>query len=174
MTPSRTPTLRYVRLLAAVSTCSTVAAQTAPPPPTAPLLERFVGHWTMVGTVRGKPARYRLDAEWVLQHRFVELHMEDVEQTPARYEARVFIGPDTLPGHLLGHWLDNFGAAYSVPPATGMVSGDTLTLDFPYPGGAFHDTFIYGRASGAWTIRLDAADGAGGWTPFADYHATRR
>jgi hypothetical protein len=67
----------------------------------------------MTGTVRARPVTYRLEAEWVLQHRFVELHMEDVEHTPPRYEARVF------------------GAAYSVPSATGTATGDSLTLDFP-------------------------------------------
>jgi len=30
----------------------------------------------------GRPATYRLEGGWVLQHRFVELHMEDVVHTP--------------------------------------------------------------------------------------------
>jgi hypothetical protein len=128
----------------------------------------------MRGTVRGRPATYRLEGTWVLQGRFVELHMEDVANRPPRYEARAFIGPDTLPGHILAHWMDNFGAAYSVPPATGQAAGDSLTLDFPYPAGAFHDTFVYDRATDAWTMRLDAADGTGGWRRFAEYRATRR
>jgi hypothetical protein len=54
------------------------------------------------------------------------------------------------------------GAAYSVPPATGQVRGDSLTLDLPYVGGAFHDTFVYDPSSDSWTMRLDAA-GCGGW-----------
>jgi hypothetical protein len=67
--------------------------------------------------------------------------LQDVANTPPKYEARVFIGPDTLAGRALAHWLDNFGAVYSVPPAS--------------------------------TIRLDAADGAGGWKRFAQYRAAR-
>jgi hypothetical protein len=128
----------------------------------------------MTGAVRSRPVKYRLEGVWVLQHRFVELHMEDVEHSPPRYEARVFIGLDTLPGHLVGHWLDSFGAAYSVPPATGIAAGDSLTLDFAYPDGALHDTFVYDRVTDTWTMRLDAADGTGGWKRFADYHAVRR
>lgn len=167
---------RYCQLLTAIAICVTapMAAQTSPLPPNAPLLARLVGHWTMTGTVRGQPATYRLDVAWVLGHRFVELHMEDAAHTPPQYEARVFIGSDTLPGHVLAHWLDNFGAAYSVPPATGSTSGDTLTLDFPYPDGAFHDTFVHDSATDTWTIRLDAADGKGSWKRFADYRARRR
>jgi len=61
-----------------------------------------------------------------------------------------------------------------VPPATGGPLGDTLTLEFPYRGGAFHDTFVHDRVTDRWMIRLDAADGTGGWKRFADYRATRR
>lgn len=137
------------------------------------LLERLAGRWTMTGTVRGKPATYRLNATWTLQRRFLELHMVDVH-TPPVYEARVFVGADTLPGNYLAHWLDNFGAAYSVPAATGRASGDTLTLDFAYPGGPFHDTFVYDRAADTWRIRLEVLDSAGGRTLFAEYQARRR
>jgi hypothetical protein len=136
-----------------------LVAQTAPVAPPIPLLERFIGQWTMTGTVRKRPATYRLEGGWVLQRRFVELHMEDVEHTPPRYEARVFIGPDTVPGRLVGHWLDNFGAAFSVPPATGAAVGDSLTLDFPYRDGAFHDTFCV-RSRDRY---LDDSVGCGGW-----------
>jgi hypothetical protein len=128
----------------------------------------------MTGTVRELPVTYRLEASWTLQGRFVELHMQDVEHRPPRYEARVFIGPDTVPGQVIAHWLDNFGAAYSVPPGTGTAGSDTLLLDFPYPDGAFHDTFVYDAATETWAIQLDAADGAGGWKRFATYHAARR
>jgi hypothetical protein len=103
----------------------------------------------------------------------VELHMRDVRR-PSAYEARVFIGADTTAGHLIAHWLDNFGAAYSVPPATGEVRGDTLLLAFPYPTGAFRDTFVYLRTTDRWHFRLEAADSVGGWRLFAEYDVQRR
>jgi hypothetical protein len=145
----------------------------APPAPKDSLLRHLVGRWTMRGSVRGRPATYRLDVAWTLQRRFVELHMVDVHSPPA-YEARVFVGSDTVPGQYLAHWMDNFGAAYSVPPATGRARGDTLILHFPYPTGTFQDTFVYDRATNAWNMRLDVADGSGGWKLFAEYRATRR
>jgi hypothetical protein len=167
---------RYLSLIAALAAWWTtpLGAQAPAGPPPIPLLERLIGHWTMTGTVRGQPVTYRLDASWVLQRRFVQLHMVDAKHTPPQYEARVFIGPDTLAGRILGHWLDTFGAAYSVPPGAGVASGDSLTLDFPYPSGAFHDTFAYDAATDTWTIRLDASDGRGGWRRFAEYRARRR
>ena len=137
------------------------------------LLGHLLGRWRMSGEVRGRPATYALEATRVLQGRFVELHMEDVHR-PAAYEARVFVGADTAAGRVIAHWLDNFGAAYSIPAATGEVRGDTLLLAFAYAGGAFRDTFVYDRGGDRWQFRLEAADSAGGWRPFASYEVRRR
>jgi len=169
-------TLRLVSLagfLALTPPAPLPAQSTVSPAALDSLLDRFVGRWAMRGTVRGRPASYTLDAARTIRGKFVELHMRDVHVPPA-YEARVFIGVDSAGVRYVAHWLDNFGAAYSIPPATGTARGDTLELDFPYPDGAFHDTFIYQRPSDAWTMRLESADGAGGWKLFAEYRARRR
>ena len=157
--------------LAAAAWSVPLTAQT--PASTDSLLERFVGQWVMTGTVRDRPATYALDVSRVLQGKYVELHMTDV-QLPPGYEARAFLGADTAGTRVIAHWLDNFGAAYSVPTATGTVQGDTLVLDFPYPTGAFRDTFVHDRARDRWDMRLERADGKGGWTLFARYEARRR
>ena len=151
-----------------------LSGQAPPGPPAIPLLERLVGRWMVKGVVGSHAVQYQMDGRWTLQHRYVELHMQDVKHRPAQYEARVFIGADTVPDHVLAHWIDIFGAAYSVPPATGVIRGDSLMLDFPYPTGAFHDSFVLDRAHKTWRIRLDAADGKGGWKRFAEYQATPR
>jgi hypothetical protein len=137
------------------------------------LLEHFIGRWLMTGSVRGRPATYTLNATRVLQRRFVELHMVDVSQ-PAAYEARVFIGVDSANGQYIAHWLDKFGAAYSIPHATGTAQGDTLLLNFPYPDGAFRDTFVYDARADSWYFRLEAADATGGWGLFAEYQVRHR
>jgi hypothetical protein len=132
------------------------------------LLDRLVGNWQMVGQVRGRPVTYTLAARRVLSGRYVELHMTDVSQPP-QYEARVFVGADTVPGHVLVHWLDSFGAAFSVPAATGQVVGDTLRFEFAYSTGPFRDTFVYRPTAGTWMIRLESGDSTGGWRLFAEY-----
>lgn len=132
------------------------------------LLEHLVGRWTMVGTVRGTPETYALETTRVLGGRFVELHMTDVHRPPA-YEARAFIGVDSAGGRYIAHWLDSFGAAYSIPHATGTAHGDTVWLNFPYPTGAFRDMFAYDRTKDSWYFRLEAADSAGGWRLFGEY-----
>jgi len=154
-------------------TVARLPAQAAGPAAMDSLLDHLVGQWQMTGTVRGRAATYSLDAARVLQGSFVELHMVDRAEPPA-YEARVFIGVDTAGKRYIAHWLDRFGAAYSIPDATGSARGDTLELDFPYPSGAFRDTFAYDPRTDSWYFRLEAADSAGGWGLFADYQVLRR
>ncbi len=132
------------------------------------LLGRLIGEWRMSGQVRGKPVAYALAATWVLDHKYVELHMTDLGR-PARYEARVFVGADTAPAHVLVHWLDGFGAAYSVPAGAGAIRGDTLEFTFQYSDGPFRDVWIYRGPAIGWHFRLEKGDGHGGWRPFAEY-----
>lgn len=132
------------------------------------LLDALVGEWTMTGTVRGHPVTYQLTGARVLQGRFVELHMLDTHAPPG-YEARVFIGVDSARAGYIAHWLDNFGAQYSIPHATGSASGDTLRLAFAYADGPFRDTFIYHADPRGWTFHLEDQDSTGTWRPFADY-----
>jgi len=137
------------------------------------LLQHLVGTWEMVGTVRGRPATYRLQATRVLQNRFVELHMEDVSRPPA-YEARVYIGVDSLAQRYIVHWLDNFGAGYSIPHAVGEERGDTIQFTFAYADGPFRDTFVYDRARSGWHFRLESGDSTGHLLLFADYQVQRQ
>lgn len=155
-----------------LATC--LAGQTPSGASTDSLLQRLVGQWRMTGSVRGQPVTYTMEGARVLQQRFVELHMVDVREPPT-YEARVFLGVDTTAHRYIAHWLDNFGAAFSIPPATGEARGDTVLLTFPYPDGAFRDTFVYNRSADTWHFRLDAADATtGGWRLFAEYEVRHR
>lgn len=136
------------------------------------LLDRLVGTWEMRGTVRGSAVTYRLEARRVLEGRFVELHMQDVSKPPG-YEARVFIGADST-GRIVAHWMDVFGAAFSVPPGYGSARGDTLEILFQYADGPFRDRFVYHRRDGLWNFRLESADGTGAWKLFAEYQVRRK
>lgn len=164
-----------VTLGAALGTALDVAppAAAAQPPAGArpaadSLLDRLVGEWRMTGQVRGRSVTYALTARRVLADRYVELHMRDVARPPG-YEARVFVGADTVPGRVLVHWLDSFGAAASVPHGTGRVVGDTLRFEFAYATGPFRDTFVHHGPGRGWTFRLESGDARGGWRPFAEY-----
>jgi hypothetical protein len=162
-------------LLAVVLGMSLTAPPAAGQTPAAgdSLLQRLVGRWRMSGTVRGIPAEYDLDAVPVLRGQFVRLHMVDRSQAP-QYEAMVFLGVDSATSRLVAHWLDVFGAGYSVTLGMGdRPQGATLAFAFAYPDGAFRDTFTYDHTTDTWRFLLENGDGKGGWRTFADY-AVRR
>jgi hypothetical protein len=157
-------------LVASVVLAGTLRGQARPVPDS--LLQRLVGTWEMNGTVRGTPVTYRLEGRRVLQNRFVELHMEDIS-TPPGYEARVFIGADST-GRIIAHWMDVFGAAFSIPPGSGAVRADTLEILFQYADGPFRDRFVYNRRDDSWHFRLESGDGSGGWKLFGEYQVRRK
>ncbi|MFN0179248.1 MAG: hypothetical protein ACKVZ0_10650 [Gemmatimonadales bacterium] len=137
------------------------------------LLDRLVGSWTMTGTVQGEAVTYRMDAARTLQNRFIELHLIETS-TPPAYEGRVFLGVDSATSRLIAHWLDAFGAGFSIPHAIGEARGDTLVFTFGYPSGPFRDTFAYHRRDDRWRFLLQSADSTGRWRLFADYDVRRR
>ena len=55
------------------------------------LLQNLIGSWKVTRRIRGTVVGNTLEAEWVLQHQFVQLHMKDVAE-PSQYEALVLIG----------------------------------------------------------------------------------
>jgi hypothetical protein len=165
-----------LRLLAflTLSSCvlaSAAVAQGSPPAQMDSLLNRLTGDWRMSGSVRGRPVTYSLRGTRVLQGRFVHLHMTALQQPPG-YEAEVFIGVDSARAQYVAHWLDNSGAAYSIPHATGTAQGDTIRLAFEYADGPFRDTFVYRRATRTWYFRLESQDSSGSWQLFAEYNVS--
>ena len=162
-----------VVLFCAAFAVAPAAAQQPTPASMDSLLQKLVGNWRMAGMVRGRPAMYHLEATRVLQDRFVELHMQDAA-VPPQYEARVFIGVDSASSRYLVHWLDSFGAAFSIPHAVGQAAGDTIQFTFAYADGPFRDTFVYDSRQDSWRFRLESGDSTGAWQLFADYLVQRR
>jgi len=141
--------------------------------PRPPLLRQLDGEWLMTGDLLGKPVTYLLVAGPTLRARFSELHMRDIAQPP-EYEARVFLGVDAESGELIAHWLDDFGARYSIPHGTGRIEGAVMQFTFPYAGGPFRDTFEFDPGSGTWSLRVEAGQADGSWKHFARYEIRRK
>ena len=131
-------------------------------------LDELQGDWDMVGTVRGRPVRYRARGERVLQGGFLRLHMIDAE-APPKYEADVFIGFDAKAGDYVAHWLDRFGAGGVCVVATGKRDGPRLIIRFPYAAGLSATPSRSIRKRGAWTLLLEAEGHEGAWSTFASY-----
>ncbi len=138
-----------------------------------PALKALDGNWVMSGDVMGTPVTYRLVAGPALQGAFTELHMNDV-QVPSQYEARVFIGYDAESKTVIVHWMDSFGARYSIPHGTGRVKDSSVQFIIPYQRGSFRDTFTYNPASKTWLFVLEAAQPDGTWKHFARYRVHRQ
>jgi hypothetical protein len=160
--------MTIVVMLLAFSHSATAVETTARPA----LLKALDGQWTMVGDVKGKPVQYDMEAFPTLQGTFTEMHMNDVH-VPSRYEARVFIGADKG-GQLIVHWLDSFGAKYSVPHGTGAITGNAIIFNIPYPSGQFRDTLTYQPTRQVWTLLIEAAKPDGSWGHFAQYEIRRK
>ena len=138
-----------------------------------PVLKALDGNWVMSGDVMGKPVTYRMVAGPTLQGAFTELHMTDV-QVPSEYEARVFIGYDADKKIVIAHWMDSFGAEYSIPHGSGHVTENSIQFTIPYQSGSFRDTFTYSPESKTWLFVLEAAQPDGTWKHFARYSVRRK
>ena len=119
-------------------------------------LKALDGDWVMSVDVMGEPVTYRMLAGPTLQGAFTEIHMTDA-QVPSQYEALVLLGYDAESKTILVHWMDTFGAKYSIPHGTGTVSGNTVQFTIPYQSGAFRDTFTYSPETNTWLFALEAA-----------------
>jgi hypothetical protein len=136
------------------------------------ILRKLDGNWIAAGDVMGKPVQYNVVAMPALQGQFIEISMNDV-QVPSQYEARVFIGFDSDSNTIIAHWLDNFGARYSIPHGTGTISDNTVEFIVPYPSSPFKDRFEYCPEDDAWTLEITAQQPNGTWKHFAKYSFTR-
>ncbi|MBI3448806.1 MAG: DUF1579 family protein [Acidobacteria bacterium] len=131
------------------------------------LLDHLAGKWDLTRKIRGKSARNSVDAEWVLGHQFLEIHMTDAA-TPPEYEAKIFIGYDNASERYVAHWIDVFGGRFSETLGFGRRDGNSIRFVFEYPDGPFHNTFRWDPAANGWTCLLEQKDGAGRWTVFAE------
>ncbi|HJU99090.1 MAG TPA: DUF1579 family protein [Burkholderiaceae bacterium] len=158
---------------AVLATTSVHAAPPSAPADARPaLLQALDGDWIMTGDVMGKPVRYAMAATATLNATFTEMHMKDV-QVPAKYEARVFIGYDQGSQAVIAHWMDSFGAKYSIPHATGKITDSTIEFTFPYASAPFRDTLRYHAETASWTFEIESAKPDGTWKHFARYDIRR-
>ena len=130
------------------------------------LLQNLIGSWNVTRRIRGTVVGNTLEAEWVLQHQFVQLHMKDVAE-PSQYEALVLIGFDSNKNRYVAHWCDSFGAQYS---GVGYVArtGNVIEFTFNYPDGPFHNTFSWKPDGNTWSFLMEAEGKDGKRTFFAE------
>ena len=120
-------------------------------------LANLAGKWTLTRKIRGAEVRNTVDAEWVLDGRFLEVHMRDAAEPPT-YEAIVLMGFDPASGRYVAHWCDTYGAGYSAI-GRGKRAGDSVELEFAYPDAPFYNTFTWHPERSEWTCLLENVRG---------------
>lgn len=148
------------------------AASPARPPLHDEFLERLAGRWKLTRQVRGRTVENTVQADWVLDHQFLRVHMKDVAEPPA-YEAEIFFGFDAARNRCVLHWLDSFGGRHS-SVGYGVREGNTIAFLFDSPEGRIRNTFTFFQEIQTWASLVELHDAASGqWRTFATDHLQR-
>ena len=131
------------------------------------LVDGLAGKWVLTRKMRGKESRHTLEAAWVLNHQFLQMHMTD-NASPPEYEAIVYLGYDNSSERYVVHWLDVFGGRMSETLGYGKRDGNSIRWVFEYPDGPFHNTFTWHPDSKTWSCLLESKNPSGQWTTFSE------
>jgi hypothetical protein len=135
------------------------------------LLDKMTGRWKLTGTVRGQSVEHVVEAQWTLNHQFLQVHEKDAA-TPPGYEANPMIGYDNTSERYVAHWLDIYGGRVSETLGYGTRSGDQIEFVFEYPDGPFRTTFRWIGDKKQWQWQMRNKNSAGKWVDFADLTLT--
>ena len=163
------------KLAAAFALAALVPQQ---PDPQHQLLEKMTGHWVLRGTIAKQQTTHDVDAQWVLDKEYVQIHEVSREKNAAgkpQYEAIVYVVWDAKAKEFACLWMDTTGVAMFPPEGVGhgKAAGDAIPFVFKDPAGDTHTTFTYDRARDAWSWAIDNDD-KGKLTPFARVTLTRQ
>ena len=136
-------------------------------------LDKLVGEWQLTGVVAGDSVENTLEAKWVLNHQFLQLHYRDVN-VPSQYEALVYIGFNHAKQRYVVHWLDVFGGGYSETLGFGRRDKQSVTFVFESPEGLLHNTFQWLPEQKGWRLVIKQQDKSGAWQVFAVQEMRKR
>lgn len=132
------------------------------------LLSHLAGNWTITGSVMGKQVLYIAEGNWVLQNKWLCLHMKDTLR-PTEYEADVYMGIDSAKNEYVGHWLDSFGGEGARVTGIGSVSPGKIEIVYPYAEGKFRNLFVFNSRADQWDFVIESEGKDGSWTDFAKF-----
>jgi hypothetical protein len=141
------------------------------------LLERLAGRWVMRGVIAKQQTTHDIDARWVLDKEYLQIHEVSREKDAAgkpQYEAIVHVVWDPKAGEYACLWLDTTGIANFPPEGVGHAKPerDKMSFVFKDADGGIHTTFTYDRTANTWSWTIDN-DVKGALTPFARLKLTR-
>ena len=180
------PSLVALRILLLLTLTLAPLQGAAPPPRATPsdpqhdLLDKLTGHWVMRGTIGKQETTHDLDAQWVLDKEYVQMHEVSREKDAAgkpQYEAIVYFVWDAKLGEYACLWLDTTGLATFPPAGVGHAKPERERIAFVFKdpdGGGTRNTFTYDRAKDEWSSAIDNESPKGLLTPFARLKLTRK
>ncbi len=144
-----------------------------------PLLDAMTGKWVASVTVMGTQRVDDIDAKWILNGGYLQLHeLSEKKDTAGKsvYEAIVLMEIDPKTHEYNCLWLDTTGGGGLSPHHTigqGKMEGDSIPLLFKSSNGdLFHTTFVYNRSENTWKWILDG-ESDGKLEPFARLTLTK-
>jgi hypothetical protein len=129
------------------------------------LIARLAGHWILTGTIAGREVVHDLEAVWVLDGYYLQIHEVSRARTPAstpEYEAIVTIGWEPATNEYVCQWLDSTGGTGLRDGVLGHGprEGDSIPFIFGGSGeAAIHNTFHYQENTDTWTWTIDNVKG---------------
>jgi hypothetical protein len=150
-----------VYLLCSVLLCGSISAE--PDLSSAPtaLLNHLVGAWILRGTIAGKQTTHDVQAAWVLNKEYLQLHEISREKSAsggAAYEAIVYINWDVKARQYTCLWLDSTAGGGLSPEgiARANQAGDSIPFIFTLSASdEIHTTFSYDKAADTWQWLID-------------------
>lgn len=123
------------------------------------MLERMIGRWVLTGEIAGQAATHDVEADWVLQGKYVritEVSRESGDDGLPAYEATIFVGWLASADRYVCLWLDNTEVASGEVTCLAPQAPDAISFEFRDAQGAliFTNTFSYDAAHDAWRWRM--------------------
>jgi hypothetical protein len=126
-------------------------------------LEHLSGRWVLRGEIAGKTTTHDVEAEWVLNRGYLQIHETSREkdaQGRPQYEAIIYVTRDARSGEVACLWLDSTASGAFVPEGVGHATpaaGDVIPFMFKDAGGqiSFTNTFAYDVKTNSWRWTMD-------------------
>ncbi len=151
---------RIRRILIPLALCSATVAFAQQPPVNSTLLDHLVGRWVLQGSIAGQDTIHDVNAEWVLEHRYVrirEVSRQKNAKGEPQYQATIYVGWNEDTKDYACVWLDVFGGLAPVSFGVASPKQNELPFVFKDDKGAitFSNDFVYDAKANTWEWRMD-------------------
>ncbi len=169
--------MRLFRVVFCLALCPTAFLRAQERPVHSPLLDHLAGKWVLRGEITGQETTHDVEAGWVLDHHYLEIHevsREKNQNGKPQYQATIYIGWNEPTKQYAAVWLDTYGGIS--PGSIGIADPkeNELTFVFRDEKGSvtFRNAFFYDGEGNSWVWRMDNVEG-GVSKPFARLTLTR-